>query len=1134
MSLSHRGTGTIDVGIGSGATIDTLGEGNRGAGLWLSRSGDGDIDVENSGTIRSAGHDGIFVLNEADGAITIRHLAVGSVNAAGNGIYVRQGSGGMKGNGAVSVTSGGDITTTGPTGINLDLNRGVAGASAPVTLNLTGGAIRAAGTGLQVNSRATGGIDFDMSGVASIGTSDAPIGQTGVSLGLLNTGNAGDLDVNLTAGTIHAVHRGLSLAHVGSGAIGVVLGTDSAITTRNSLTPIPDRRTLTRGAGLVADHSGTGYLNISGRGTIRAGAGGGIYARHSGTGALTISHSGTITAGFQGIDARRTGRGGLAVAHNAFASITASRGPGIFVRHDAPRSGIRKHDVDVTVAGDVTTTSPGHAAVHVYKRGESANAGVRVRHTSGTLTGFGGITVNDARYTGSTSGMWTGAPWLGYDRDHRPVIDIEVSGTARIVARGPTAGGTLPEVDRLVRSLVGTTGGTPRGITVGGGDYARVGRFIAEGDGDIALTQPERAVVNAVYGTGDLDAALSALDSATYGDDYRNTVRWYAGAHNDADFRVDVQSGGAIESEGDGIRLIRRHLSDRNGGSVVTVKSGARVKAARHGIRMRGAGRPENGIRAQTVSVEGLVESTGSTGAAVALLGGGYVSIGPRGSLEAASGAAVMVDDPDPPAPGVPASCRVAEATDGLCPDGYMGNGGANLSVTVNKRADEDMAVAFVRALGEGGRIVNPGGATRLRVNDDTDGGVRLVPVRMAVTPPPPPPGPDPVTPVDPGTEPTPGGGGSGSGGTGGTGPTVPQPRPGPSAGDTDRETWLTLAPGPADRMVSGAHGAWMDCDGSSCALRTVMEPRARVYAALPSVLLDMVGGGTDFLSAALEAPSSAPALPHGVTGSPHVSRAGDTGAWASAASSSVARSSGGPGSGASHTLNRRGLSLGHDAETFRGGTLGLSVSRLSGNADVGGGGDIGVTATVVGVTHRWDLPSVTVSARASAASMSAGLSSPLRGPLGSGVSGSGISAGIGAAFAVTLPDAALALGAGLAHARVSADGFTSFLRDSTGGAAVPVSDIGGEETALRLRADWRRPTASGGMFLGGELDVPLGGGTGARAGSTPLHSDRRTGVRLHGGLALDRPGGKSAVLSLSYAGDSGGGAVRAGLALGF
>ncbi len=153
MSLSHSGTGPIDVDIGRGATIDTSGTGNRGAGVFVSRGGPGGpIQIDSAGTILSAGFDGIFVISTATGdtPITLNHT--GSITAANSGIYVRQGNDATSGHGTVSVTSGGDITTTGPTGIFLDLARGDAAADDAVSVSLTGGTVRAASTGVQVSS----------------------------------------------------------------------------------------------------------------------------------------------------------------------------------------------------------------------------------------------------------------------------------------------------------------------------------------------------------------------------------------------------------------------------------------------------------------------------------------------------------------------------------------------------------------------------------------------------------------------------------------------------------------------------------------------------------------------------------------------------------------------------------------------------------------------------------------------------------------------------------------------------------------------------------------------------------------------------------------------------------------------
>jgi len=760
LSLTHAGTGTIDLDIGTGATIDTLGQGNRGAGVYISRNGDGAIAVDNAGTITSAGFDDIYILNEADGAITLNHKSGGTITSGrGHGIYVRQGSGDAGGNGAVTVTSAGDITAP-STGIFLDLNRGDATADDAVSVTLTGGTI-AARTGVQVTSRTQGGLTFGLTG-GSIGTVVAPVGQTGVSLSLTSSTNAQDLDVDITGGTIFARWRGLSLTHAGTGDLDLTLGTGSRITTQVSLLTVGER-TLTRGAG--------------------------IYAQHSGTGDLGIINSGTITAGFQGIEARRTGSGALTLTHTG--TITASRGPGIAVRHDAERTS-RKHDVDITIQGNVTTTDPNQTAVRAEARTATGNAGIRIRHTAGTLRGNEGIFAGSLRFSGSTHAGPVPSDFQrprAYAPSHQPVVWVEIGGgpgEARIIA-----GGVLASRDEFAaaqsdhqagwvsRGLSGTSLGRTAvdGVTVAASDYLLVGSIVAAGDkgvtgitpelrtqfrdvkrasilygqadskpglgnlldprnlvgafsGDLSdnaaidtylntstnlakfreftLSAKERAVLESMYGTGDLETALAALPSA-YTDDYKNTVRWYDGAYNDADLRVDVRNNGIIESAtGDGIRLIRRWVRDRNGAARVVIHEGGSITAHRYGIRMRGAGMDaayalgdfQGPLRKHFVTVHGRVVSTGPEGAALAFLGGGEVTLGPTAHVRAASGTVIKIDDVDP---GINL-ILVLEAADGedapalfrrLLP-GRIDNGGNDANYVVFVRDPETKQVTRV------------------------------------------------------------------------------------------------------------------------------------------------------------------------------------------------------------------------------------------------------------------------------------------------------------------------------------------------------------------------------------------------------------------------------------------------------
>lgn len=1175
LQLSHSGTGLIDLDIGSTATIETSGTGNRGAGVFVSRSGSGMIQIDNAGRITSGGHDGIFVLNENDGAVTINHQSGGVIRAGNYGIYLRHGNANTGGNAAVSVTSGGDITTTGSTGIFLDLARGDATADDQVRVSLTGGTISAANTGVHVNSRTRGGLSFDMSGGA-IGTADSPVGQIGVSLALTSAQNSNDLDVELTGGRIHAVHRGLSLSRSGGGDIDLDLGTGVIITTQNSITPRAGLSALTRGTGVWAFHSGSGAITIDSAGTINSGLGGGIYAWHNGSGPLRITNTGSITAGFQGIEARRGGSGTVSVQHSG--TITASSGPGIYVRHDAARTS-NLYDVNVRITGDVTTTDPNQTAVRAETRTGTGTAGINIHHEAGTIRGNEGIFAGSLRFSGSTYTGPTPAGFqvpLSYDRSYQPVINVVIGGgtaEAKIIAGGElaprsdfAAAMSDHQVGWVSRRLAGTSVGSTAvdGVTVAGTDYQTVGTIVAAGDkevtditaeiraqfraikrasiaygatpdnpglgnlldprnltgafvGDLSddsaidtfltganletfreftLTRQEKMVLEAIYGTSDLETALAALPTS-YTDDYKNRVRWYAGAYNDADLSVDVRRNGIIQSRsGDGIRLIRRFPSGQNGSSRVVIHPGGLVTAHRYGIRMIGGRRIGNEIRGHIVEVHGELESTGPNGATIALQGGGYVDIGRDAVLRSASGTTIKVDQFDETGNPLTACLRTPCEGDNLVP-------GTNLVVQIDRKDGEDIAQTFARAVP--GQIVNAG-PTRVLVEQVIDGTqtYQLVPVRRTVTPVTPPPR-DPSTPTGP---------------TGGGGSPSDDEDPGanPRATDASTSTWLTLtaapssAPDPDARLVAGAYGVWMDCAGTGCALRNVLEPRARVAEALPAILLEMT-----------PAPHRGP------------QRAG-TGSWARLIASSATRDRTDSTAGTSYSLDRTGVALGTDFTTPDGNLFGLSLHRQTGAAEITDGGEIDTTATGMGLSWHWDRGALTWGVRAGATAFSSDLTSSARGALMTGLSGTGWMAGLTAARNFALEEATLTIEGELTRSQVEADGFTAHLPDPAAGGItpVPVQDIQGTDTTLRLRGAWQTPTGFGSWFAGGGVDIPLDSQSEARIGNTRLTSRTRGSLHLTSGLVITGTDGETALLSLGAGTDRGGDSVTADLRFSF
>ena len=218
------------------------------------------------------------------------------------------------------------------------------------------------------------------------------------------------------------------------------------------------------------------------------------------------------------------------------------------------------------------------------------------------------------------------------------------------------------------------------------------------------LSEGEEAVVTALTTGGDLEAALDALPDygnvfTSYGVSWKDEVRAFLDWHNVGNIRLAV-NGGAIASRGDGIRAWYVMPHDDNGRIDVTVAEGARVTGGEAGIYAANAGCPVDdgcvpgaaGIRDQTVTVHGRV--MGGTDAAVHLSGGGFLTVGRTGELFAgSSGRAILINDPGP------ADVRI----DGLVRGGTGARaavdltGGGSVTIGLTGRVEANGATSAIR-----------------------------------------------------------------------------------------------------------------------------------------------------------------------------------------------------------------------------------------------------------------------------------------------------------------------------------------------------------------------------------------------------------------------------------------------------
>ena len=226
--------------------------------------------------------------------------------------------------------------------------------------------------------------------------------------------------------------------------------------------------------------------------------------------------------------------------------------------------------------------------------------------------------------------------------------------------------------------------------------------------------------------------------------------------------------------------------------------------------------------------------------------------------------------------------------------------------------------------------------------------------------------------------------------------------RPAGSSESFDLRAGGPLAP-------SGAWDVSLEEDGDGVRVVREYGPRARVYEALPSVLLGLNG------LASFRERMTAPRTEKGAWARVEASR----GDWSADESTT---------GGLEYDHWRTGLRAGLDVPVGEEVLLGFSVHHRQGSADVLRGGEIDLSGLGAGVSGSWMRGGVYVDAQGELTSYKADFHSSSRGMLKEEVSGRGHALGLEVGYRAPMPEmggVVLTPRAGVVHSRVELDNFT-------------------------------------------------------------------------------------------------------------
>ena len=615
------------------------------------------------------------------------------------------------------------------------------------TSNLTISTTGLNDAGIQATHGGTGKID--------IKSMSDTITTTGTSLAYgiwaYHNGTTGDVTVRVTSPTIQAGVGGIVAESTSSGKLDVDFTGGSITTTGDSADGIVLWHAY-EGAGKAApttlDVDGNAMITTSG--SFSDGVS--IFRRSDGRNELNLRDVtiGTMGAQAYGVFARQDFNfdrdiiGNVEVNLLGDVSITTKgdEAHGISAEHEGLNTDVESHII-VTARGTNSITTTGASAYGIQG----------VRRGSGSVGGYGKIRI-DARDVHITTRGSSSTPVLA---DHHGVGDIEIdvrNATLRTEATGMSAGGPgILGFHRLFGSResdvnIYAEGGsiTTKGL-LAHGIAARHSDSTHTNGGDITIRTRDHDIVTE---STDLDT--------TYQDTFSTGV--YALHQNPGNIDIDLQSG-SIETRGVNSYGVYGNLEEEQNGGAITIATrgghsitttgtnghgivaynygtlptsttsinvggnitttgagaqGVRVGTLTSGAPDRVAAIGADGYRQQTVTVNGAVTSAAE---GVYLAGGGRVVIGSRGSINSASGIAILaigdtpVDGGDPIKPKLRVDLNlggrlVAQALG----DNWIINDGGETTIAVNRVTLHDGAT------GNTGRTA-PNGAWNVRMREE-------------------------------------------------------------------------------------------------------------------------------------------------------------------------------------------------------------------------------------------------------------------------------------------------------------------------------------------------------------------------------------------------------------------------------